>query len=262
MFYYRLNIEYDGTNYAGFQYQKDAPTIQGEINRALINLYGGKITTLGSSRTDTGVHAKNQLVKITMDSSLDESKFLQEFNQTVSKDIKTLEIFKTTFDFNPIHSAQKKEYRYFFTNIRDPKNLDRRFVANISNELDFDSMNIALKKIIGEHDFKNFTSMGSNVESTIRTIFEAKLSTVKLNEVFEKDSLFYSEEICFELKFTGNGFLKQMIRHLVASLWSVGTSKLSLEEFEKTINGEPIPKRLWKVAPPNGLFLFNISLPK
>ncbi len=259
MNYYKLKVQYDGTNYAGFQYQKDAPTIQAEINRALSEIFDGKISTKGSSRTDTGVHARTQWVKITLDSVIDEEHFLEKINTLLPKDIRCLEIFKSNFEYNPILNVAMKEYRYFFTNIKNPQNLNRRFIANISNELDFDLMKAGLVKIKGTHDFKNFTSTGSNVESTIRTIFKAELSLVNLSQVFEKDSLFYSNEDCYQLIFEGDGFLKQMIRHLVSGLWSVGTKKFTLDEFEEVLSGEKLVKNSWKVAPPNGLILYKID---
>lgn len=264
-YYYKATIQYDGTGYAGFQWQKDIPSVQNDFNLALKTLVEGKITTMSASRTDTGVHAIDQVVKITSQYSIDTSSFLPSFNQTLPAQIKCLEIVPCKGEFKPASDPISKEYRYYFTNQRSVQPEDRRFVANFPLELDFDLMKECLKEILGTHDFRNFCSAGSNVKSTIRTIHFCELSEINPQTIFLDSHLFQFPQhllSCYQLKIEGNGFLKQMIRHLMSGLWMVGSGRITKADFIHILNGPLKEKRLWKVAAPNGLFLYKITYPE
>lgn len=265
MHYYKVSIQYDGTGYAGFQWQKDIPSLQNDFNLAVKALIEGKVTTMGASRTDTGVHAMEQVVKVTTENPIDCSSFLSLLNQRLPDQIEALSIYPCSGDFRPANDSHTKEYRYYFTNKKMVQLEDRRFIANFFLPLDFGLMQECVQKISGTHDFKNFCSAGSNVKSTIRTITLCQLSEVNPQTVFSGSKLFpIPSEIteCYELKIQGNGFLKQMIRHLMSALWMVGSGKLTPEQFSRLLDGPLKDKRLWKVAAPNGLFLFEIKYPE
>lgn len=264
MYYYKALIQYDGTGYAGFQWQKNIPTIQNDFNVAIMSLGNGKITTMGASRTDTGVHALEQVVKVTSENPLDCKALLSSINQKLSTQIKCLDILPCTGDFKPSSDHLCKEYRYYFTNKKVVSLEDRRFISNFSNTLDIDLIRFCAEKIIGIHNFQNFYSEGSNIKSTFREIILCELGKIKLQIDFPKSKLFNipSDLIdCYQLKIAGNGFLKQMIRHLISALWMVGCGKLSKEDFLNLLHGPKNKKRLWKVAPANGLFLYKIKYP-
>jgi len=262
MHYYKAEVQYDGTNYAGFQWQPDIPTIQNELNLAFEKLTTKKISTLGASRTDTGVHAFSQMVKITSELKIKQQNTLDSINALLPFDIKILNFSEIDGLYNPITSSQTKEYFYLFTNLPMTINeSEQRFIANFGKKLNLEIINEALTFYLGEHNFQNFYSTGSNVSNTIRTIGQIELVIVNPHEIF-KNSLFSAPESldkCFQLKICANGFLKQMIRHIVSSLWMVGTEKMSLSELKKIIEKEKSSKQLWKVAPPNGLFLSKIN---
>jgi tRNA pseudouridine38-40 synthase len=263
MHYYKTSIQYEGTNYAGFQWQNGIQTVQSEFNKSVSQLISGKFTTMAASRTDTGVHALGQIVKISSIDPIDCLLFLPEFNRTLPRDIKCTSIEQCDGAFKPTN-AISKEYRYFFTNLKKSIKNEGKFIANISNELNLDEMLICIRALKGNHDFCNFCSSGSNVKSTVRNIHLLELSEINPRAIFSNSELFQIPANllnCYELRIVANGFLKQMIRHIVSALWMVGSGKLSTDEFLMYLHGPKNIKQLWKVAPPNGLFLYRISYP-
>jgi tRNA pseudouridine38-40 synthase len=262
MNYSKATIQYAGTNHAGFQFQNQIPTIQNEINKALKNILGGKVTTVGASRTDSGVHAFEQIIKITSENIINNPNFLKLFNDILPEEIRCLDISSCTGDFRPTVESTSKEYRYLFTNKAQIKANECKFVANIANPLDLNAMIICVQAIIGMHDFCNFYSAGSNVKTTVRDIYICELSEINPHDIFYKSSLFQIPENldkCYQIKIEANGFLKQMIRHIVSALWMVGSGKLSTDQFISLLAGFKVNKQLWKVAPPNGLYLYKIK---
>lgn len=262
MYYYQAIVQYDGTGFCGFQWQQGIPTIQNSFNEALKSLIGAKVTTMGASRTDSGVHALQQVVKISSEIGIECSDFPQRMNVILTPQIRCLSIRPCTGDFRPSSDHLSKEYRYLFTNQRQRPANSLRFIPNIANQLDMNVMNQCVKKLKGVHDFRNFYSQGSNVKSTVREIYSCELVTINPHTIFPTDSLFQMPqdlEMCFQLKIIGNGFLKQMIRHIVSALWMVGSGKLTVEEFSELLEGKAGELKKRKVAPPNGLFLFDIK---
>ena len=260
MHYYKTTIQYEGTNYAGFQWQNGLKTIQSEFNSAVSKLLDGKFTTMAASRTDPGVHAIEQVVKISAENPIDLLSFVKTFNHFLPRNISCLDINECAGLFRPA-SAESKEYRYFFTNKTRVSKAEQQFIGNISNPLNIEEMMTCVRALVGTHDFCNFYSMGSNVKSSIRCISVCELSEINPHAIFSNFELFKipSElDSCYQLQIQANGFLKQMIRHIVSALWMVGTGKLSGDDFLALLNGPKIDKQLWKVASPNGLFLYQI----
>ena len=262
MHYYKANIQYEGTNYAGFQWQNGPLTVQSEFNKALGKLLDGKVTTMAASRTDTGVHAMDQVVKITSNTQIHLSSFLDAFNELLPQDIRCISINACEGSFKPAAQAVSKEYRYFFTNNKNISKKEHQFITNISPPLEFDAMVSCTQALMGIHDFCNFYSSGSNVKSTVRNIFSCELSKVNPHEQISSPGLFgipRDLSDCYQLKIEANGFLKQMIRHILSALWMVGSGKISVDEFRVLLNGPENLHQRWKVAPPNGLFLYRIN---
>ena len=259
-YYYKAVIQYDGTDYCGFQWQKDIPTIQNDLNLAIQKIVPGKITTMGASRTDTGVHAMDQVVKFTSENAINiDSNY---FNQHLPSQIRCLSFEPCSGEFKPANDPISKEYRYFFSNKKNTEIKDQKFIANNPFELNIDSMKACLKLIPGTHNFQNFCSTGSNVKSTEREIILCELEEVNPNEIFGTSALFKVPsdlETCYQLRIVGNGFLKQMVRHIVSGLWMVGNHRITVEDFGKILNGPKKKQRLWKVAPAQGLFLYKIN---
>lgn len=260
-YYYLAKFQYDGTGYFGFQWQKDLPTIQNDINMTLNKLIGEKFSTMGASRTDSGVHALEQYVKITTETEIDCSGFVKRLNQNLPPQIRCLAFEPSKKSFRPTNDSISKEYRYFFTNTLKDNCTTRKFVGNNPYPLNFEAMKTCARAIVGENDFHNFVSMGSNVKSTVREISVCEFSDVDYQALFQSAEIFkLTEDIgkCYQLRIVGNGFLKQMIRHLMTALYKVGNGKLTVDEFLELLKGPKHDKRLWKVAHPKGLFLYRI----
>lgn len=255
MFYYKIKIQYAGTHYAGFQFLPDLKTVQGEINLALSKLTSKKVTTVGASRTDSGVHACDQIVKVSSEVAIEN--LVVNLNKHLPSDIQCLKSESCNGDFRPSSQAMSKEYRYFFTNKK--QSLSQLYIANFSNPIDLEKMKACTQLIIGEHDFCNFYSMGSNVKSSVRTVLSCELSIVNPQQLLDQKIFPIGEEQCFQFAIEASGFLKQMIRHLISALWMVGSGKMSIEDFKNLLNASKHDKQLWKVAPPNGLFLYKIK---
>lgn len=264
MFYYKTTIQYEGTNYAGFQWQNGIETVQSEFNTALSKILEGKFTTMAASRTDTGVHAVEQVVKISASNDINLYSFLKSFNEALPSQIRCLNAEVCDGLFKPSVASISKEYRYFFTNKTQVSKEETQFIANIANKLDIEAMQICIQALNGSHDFCNFYSAGSNVKSTIRDISSCELSLINPQDIFSKFELFQIPKdlkLCYQLRIEANGFLKQMIRHIVSALWMVGSGKLSTDGFIKLLDAQKTDKQLWKVASPNGLFLYRINYP-
>lgn len=262
MHYYKCKIQYDGTSYAGFQWQTGLETVQNDINNTLTKILPGKVSTVAASRTDTGVHALDQTLKITCEKIIEECSFLELFNKNLPDQIRCKSIQECDGLFRPSAEARSKEYRYFFTNKKKINPEEHRFIANISNELNIEKMQMCIQALLGEHNFCNFYSHGSNVKSTIRHITACELNLTNPQDIFSDGDLFQipsSLICCYQIRIEAKGFLKQMIRHIVSALWMVGSEKITVEEFINLLNSPKSEKQLWKVAPSNGLFLYKVN---
>lgn len=262
MHYARATFQYDGTDYCGFQWQSGLPTVQDELNKALARVVGGKCSTAGTSRTDTGVHAHGQVVKLTAEKEIAPHSLPERLNDVLPSSIRCLEASPCSGDFNPaVHSASK-EYRYYFTNEAADSSYERRFISNIGNPLDLAQMRACAQSVQGEHDFRNFHSAGSNVRSTVRHVMSCQLSLVDPYEAFSTGGIFQlppGVPECFELRIIGKGFLKQMVRHLVGAMWMVGSGKLTPAQFTTLLHGPPRGQPPWRLASPKGLHLWRIT---
>lgn len=262
MNYYKSIIQYDGTRYCGFQWQKDLSTVQYDINISIAKLLDGKFTTMGASRTDTGVHAVEQLFRITSENEIECDSFLVELNKILPLQIRFLSITPCLASFMPTTASISKEYRYLFTNTLKSGCMDQMYIANNPYPLNIEAMKECTKMIVGKNSFHNFCSAGSNVKTTIRDIFSCELSQVNPHEVLPQNGLFEVHpdlQNCYQLKIIGSGFLKQMVRHLMSALWMVGNGRITVEEFAGLINGPLKTKRLWKVADARGLYLYRFQ---
>lgn len=264
MNYYKATIQYEGTNFSGFQWQKDIPTIQNEFNKSLYQLIGGKITTMGASRTDTGVHAIEQIIKITSEHEIECGSFLKKLNKTLPLQIRCLNVVSCAGSFKPATDTISKEYRYLFTNTRQSSCANQIFIANNPYRLNLDLMKKCTQEIIGRHSFHNFCSAGSNVKTTVRDISVCEISEVDPHVVLPKSDLFLLPEdlrSCYQFRIEGTGFLKHMVRHLMSALWLVGGGKIPPHEFSLLIKGPEKKEKLWRVAPPRGLYLYQFKYP-
>ncbi|MBY0515411.1 MAG: tRNA pseudouridine(38-40) synthase TruA [Bacteriovoracaceae bacterium] len=251
MNYYTAILQYDGTGLQGFQHQEGARTIQGDINLALEKILEGEFATRAASRTDKGVHALAQMIKISATDPTPLS--LERFNTALPSHIKALSLTPCSADFIPSIDQSSKEYRYLFTTTDD-----QRFIAMAPAPLNMEAMKTCATKLKGTHDFKNFWSIGGVSNTTVREILDCELSEINPQDLF-RDTIFTTDlSRSWQFKIHGRGFLKHMVRHLIGALWLVGIGELTIEDFENYLMGDLEPQRPWKKADPRGLFLVKV----
>ena len=153
-----LTIEYEGTHYHGFQYQVNAPSIQGELEQAIERLTGERVRVKGAGRTDAGVHAEAQVVVFDTSSDRSTQTFVNALNHYLPQDIAVKQAHIVKPDFDPRRNALKRTYRYSILNCETPSPLTRRFSYHIRNTLDLSRMQEAAGLFIGEHDFRRFAA--------------------------------------------------------------------------------------------------------
>jgi tRNA pseudouridine38-40 synthase len=261
-YYYKATIQYDGTGYSGFQWQEGLRTIQGELISAIQSLTGPAASLRAASRTDSGVHALGQVIRIASDKELDCEKVPELLNELLPRQIRCLEMLETEKTFKPAHDCTSKEYRYLFTNTPGESGEKRRFIANNPYPLNIDLMRACTDLLIGEHDFQNFASLGSKNRPTVRRITSCELSVTDPREFLGKSGLFTIPDdlkTCYELRVEGSGFMKHMIRHLMTALWKVGNKRLEVSEFQELLTAKERLRPTWKLASPKGLFLSRID---
>ncbi len=257
-FYYLIRLQYLGTHYHGWQIQVDEKTIQGELNKALSLVLNNKnFKTLGASRTDAGVHALDQVCKISLKNNIPPQSLKLALNKILPKDISVKDCQNIQDSFHPIYHVERKTYSYYFTQSKTSIDLDKRLYSySTSFDLDLDKMNLAAQGLIGEFDFQNYFTLGSEHKSTIRSIYKAQISSVSEHHPF-----FSNTNELYVFSISGNGFLKQMIRLLMGALLEIGKNKVSVEDFFDSLRIKK-DKRIGPVVPAHGLFLEEIILSK
>lgn len=241
---FRITIEYDGSDYFGWQKQKSQRTIQGELEKALGVILNQKITISGSGRTDTGVHAFGQVANFTAYTSFLPQKLQRSFNRYVKQPIVIKDCWIVNNDFHSQFNAVSKTYHYYVLNQYDPVAVNRQYLWHIRNPLDGHRMNECCRELIGVFDFKSFENTGSPRSSTVREVFSAAVAPMKGNRlVFQ---------IC------ASGFLKYMVRNLMGTLVMAGHRKITREDFIEILQAKDRTKA-GPTAPPNGLFLHHVN---
>lgn len=217
---FMLTVAYDGTAYAGFQVQKNCPTIEGELNRALSGLLREDIRVIGASRTDAGVHALCNVAVFDSDTTIPAEKLAYALNARLPEDIRIQRSEETAPDFHPRHCESRKTYEYRITRGEFPIPVKRLYSCFTYHALDVDKMREAALYLIGEHDFKSFCAAAAVVESTVRTIYSVEVAEEGTDVVIR---------IC------GNGFLYNMVRIIAGTLMEVGRGRRSPEAVKEMI---------------------------
>lgn len=237
-----LIVEYDGTDYAGWQRQSNAMTVQEQLERAIKKLTGETLCVHGASRTDAGVHALGQSAHFETESRIPADKFSFALNTLLPADIRVFRSEEVNADFHSRFSGKGKRYRYLFYASPHAGALNRRTHAHVIYPLDVEKMAREAKTLVGTHDFGAFAASGSVVKDTVRTIYRA--------DVFQND-----REI--QLIVEGNGFLYNMVRIIAGTLIGVGSGKIEMGAFARAIeSGNRLD--LGITAPAHGLTLMEV----
>lgn len=239
----RLIIAYDGTNYCGWQIQINGITVEEIINKALSDLLGEEIAVIGASRTDSGVHALGNVAVFDSETRIPAEKISFALNQRLPDDIRIQKSEEVPLDFHPRFCDSIKTYEYKILNRRFDMPLYRLYTHFVYMPLDVEKMKEAAAYIVGEHDFASFCSSGSQVQSTVRTVYE--LNVERTDDIIS-------------IKISGNGFLYNMVRIIVGTLIKVGLGIYPPEYVKEIIEARDRYKAGPK-APAKGLTLVEIK---
>ena len=241
---YQILIEYDGTNYNGWQVQRKGRTIQGRIQNTISKIFKEKVNIIGSGRTDSGVHALEQSAHFDTNTKIKDSyKFLKSVNHFLSRyGISILDLKKRKLTFHARYSAKARIYKYVILNRKSGSVLKNKRCWHIIKKLKLEMMKKGAKKLIGTKDFSTFRSSSCSAKTPVRTVKSIKFLT-------KKDII--------EIEIKAQSFLQNQVRSMVGCLKYVGEDKWSIQKFDKIIKSK---KRI-NCAPPapaEGLYLTKV----
>jgi tRNA pseudouridine38-40 synthase len=240
---YKIVVAYDGTNYHGWQEQKGPVTIAGILQASFKKLYGHEIKVVGASRTDTGVHALDQVARFYTDRDIDCSVMLRSWNGALPCDIVIRSLELSPESFHPQHNIAEKTYCYYFA-LEQPLPFMARHVHYFSYSIDFDLMQKCLQLFVGEHDFFAFSTGDCN-KSTICTVNSITVEFDTVHRVY-----------CIQVK--GKRFLHHMVRRIVGAAFRVSSSRRNLlDEVSLALQKREV-KSFLPTAPACGLVLKKI----
>lgn len=241
---FKSTIAYDGAGFSGWQIQPRGRTVQAEVEAALRKLHkGAEVPVTASGRTDSGVHARGQVIHFDSPLELSPGQWSKAMNSVLPDDVSLLEAESVRSDFHARFDAVSKEYRYFLyiDDVRDP--FRRHYAARIGQRLRMEELRKAAAFFPGEHDFTSFCSAKTETENRVRMLEKLEVAE-------------HGDGIC--LIFKGNGFLYNMVRIITGTLLDVGAGKLAaeaipdiLEAKDRTLAG--------KTAPAQGLYLWKVT---
>lgn len=240
----KLLIEYDGTNYLGWQVQAKGPTIQGMLEKALKQITGEDIHLIGSGRTDAGVHAFGQVAHFKTKNMLDVPSIRKALNSLLPPEIAIKGVEEAEESFHARKQARSKVYEYRILNSTIRSVFHRGYAWHIPQPLDWEKVKEATQILVGEHDFSSFRSTGTPTRTAVRKIFRAEWKK-------GRDGL-----MRFEIE--ANGFLKQMVRTIVGTLIEVGKGRIRPEAFAEVLESMD-RKKAGPTAPAKGLFLKQVK---
>ncbi len=243
----KLTIEYDGSNYFGWQVQENLPTIQGKLKEAIRTITGEDVKITGASRTDAGVHALGQVANFLTGSNMDCSRMRRALNALLPHDIKVTNVEDVEMDFDSRRNARGKLYLYRIFNRDTPSPFEYRRSWFIRGEVDVESMRRASRYLIGTHDFSAFSKSDRKRKTT-------PIRTIKSIDIERKGNV-------ITFSFLGESFLRHMVRVIVATLVEVGMGRLNPEDVKVILSSKD--RRFAPfLAKPYGLYLVKVFYEK
>ena len=241
----RLRLAYDGTDYGGFQIQKNTFTIQEKLEKALLEVYKEEIRVTGAGRTDSGVHARGQVVNYTAQATLPVDRICWALNSVLPRDIVVWEAVKVNESFHSSFDAVSKIYSYTIDTARFIQVLKRRYSWHCSEPLDTILMRRGANILKGRHDFKVFQGSKSEVKTTVRTLYN-----ITVNPVDEEEIIYINVE--------GDGFLYKMVRFICGALVELGKGDLDEYTLEDALQ-KGSEERIAPALPAKGLCLEKVN---
>lgn len=247
---YRLLIQYDGTDFHGWQVQENDRTIQGELERVIGMLADAEVAVVGSGRTDAGVHAEGQVANVHLaDGKFTPEKLKHAINGNLWRDIRIMKCEKAADDFHARFSAKRKSYLYRVVNAPVMSPFWRRFAHHEPRPLDVARMNETARLFLGEHDWTAFASARSDGESRVRTVLDFTVES-RWDE--------RAQGALIEFRITATGFLRYMVRSIVGTMLEVGRGEKDSDTIQTAIvTGDR--DLAGKTASAQGLTLFRVD---
>jgi len=240
---YKIKIEYEGTPFVGWQFQKNGQSVQEVLQKAIFNFSEEKVIVTGAGRTDSGVHALAQVAHFDLKKKIQKKSLLPAINQNIgNKPVTILKINKVNKKFHARHDAKRRTYLYLIINRQSPLALQKNKAWHIRKKLDVKAMQKGAKLLLGTHDFSTFRASSCGAKSPVRTMEKI---LIKKN----KDKI--------TLQFTSRAFLQQQVRSMVGCIKYLGEGKWNLNDFKNSF--ESVSRS--KCAPPapaHGLYLKKI----
>ena len=241
---YKIKIEYDGTSFVGWQFQKNGLSVQEVLQKAIFKFSKEKVVVTGAGRTDSGVHALTQVAHFDLKKKIKNKRLLSAFNQHIgTKPVTILKINKINKKFHARFDAKQRTYEYIIVNRQSRLALQKNKAWHIRKKLDVKAMKKGAKLLLGTHDFSTFRSSSCGAKSPIKTM---KKIIIKKN----KDKI--------SLKFVSKSFLQQQVRSMVGCIKYLGDGKWNINDFKKSFKS----RNRTKCAPPApacGLYLSKIA---
>jgi tRNA pseudouridine38-40 synthase len=239
----KLIVQYDGTDYVGWQRQPNGVSIQELIERAIEPIEGRPVAVIGAGRTDAGVHALGQVASVQLESAIEAATLLRALNATLPEDVRVASVEEAAGDFNARFSATGKVYAYrIWTGAFLPP-FERRYFWHVPTPLDVDTMREASRALQGTHDFSAFRAAGSEAATSERTVRELRIDV---------------EEARLIVTVAGDGFLRYMVRAIVGTLVEVGQGRRPVDGVAAALASRD-RSRAGPTAPAKGLVLLRVE---
>jgi tRNA pseudouridine38-40 synthase len=242
----KLTLQYDGTNYVGWQRQDSGTSIQALLEDALAPIEGSRITVHGAGRTDAGVHALAQVASVSLAASIEAPILARALNAELPRDVRVLSVQEVEPGFHARFSATGKLYEYRIVNAPIVSPFIQRYVWHVTPPLDIDAMRNAAEPLAGVHDFAAFQGSGSAVASTERIV----------RAITWEDGGGYDRPLVMRIE--GNGFLRHMVRNIAGTLVEVGMGRRDVSRAAEILASRNRTEA-GPTAPPQGLFLVSVD---
>lgn len=238
----KLILEYDGTNFCGWQIQPNGPTVQEAIERALATVLGERVRVLAAGRTDAGVHARGQVAAFRTSRAVDLTSLVRSLNALAGPDIAVVAAEEAPDGFDPRRDARARAYAYYVLNRSTPSPFWRHRAWHIGHILEVEAMHAAAAVLVGAHDFASFRGPDCDAPHAVRRVFHSQVTR-------------RGDLVVYEIEATG--FLRHMVRNIMGTLVKVGLGGLSVDGFYGILRARD-RTRAGMTAPSHGLYLVTV----
>ena len=246
---YKLTIQYDGTDFHGWQVQGEERTVQGELARVLAVIEGKAVTVHGSGRTDAGVHAEGQVASVRLAREIGPEKLRAAINGNLAPDVRVIAADRVADDFHARYSARGKTYRYRIFNAAVVSPFWFRYALHDARPLDLERIRSCAALLLGQHDWTAFSAAQAEAETRVREV-----TSLEVSERWDERG----QGRLVEIEVSADGFLRYMVRSIAGTLLEVGRGRLDEERVARAL-GSGDRKLVGATAPACGLTLMRVQ---